>query len=197
MRGRVRSRESVLGRRLRELWPDANPLRRRFDRAEAWIIGALCALFLAASPLAAAIAGTNVYGAAVNAQRTWRPVVATLLSNARPLPTNGRQTAAASATWTAPDGTAYLGPVLVPQGSRARTSIRIWVDAAGQQTGTPLRGGFLMADVAIAVLLALAALGAPLLGAGAAARWILQRRRLAAWEADWRSTQPRWIPGGS
>lgn len=195
MRFRAADRESTVGRRLRELWPDANPLRRSFDRTEAWILGVLFLLFLTTSPVAAALAGSNVYGSAIQAQRTSRRVTATLLSNARPLLINGKKTAAAPASWTAPDGVAHLGAVLVPDGAKAASVVRIWVDAAGQPTGVPLRGPVLIGDVAIAVLLAFGVLGAPLLGVGAAVRWILQRRRIAAWDADWRSTQPRWIPG--
>ena len=37
-----------------------------------------------------------------------------------------------------------------------------------------------------------AALAAALALAGALARWSLNRRRLAGWDADWQSTGPRW-----
>ena len=62
-------------RRIRWLWPDRNPLRRRCDRAEAVIMMALTAAFLAGAPLlllgagpwphklAAAIAGPVILAA--------------------------------------------------------------------------------------------------------------------------------------
>jgi hypothetical protein len=47
-------------------------------------------------------------------------------------------------------------------------------------------------EVIVAVVIVLAALGGLLMGVAAIVRWVLDRQRLAAWEADWYSTEPRW-----
>jgi hypothetical protein len=56
-----------LARALRELLPDGNPLRRRCDRVETWIMVALCVMFLVGAPVAAVVAGGYVYGASIRA----------------------------------------------------------------------------------------------------------------------------------
>jgi hypothetical protein len=42
--------------------------------------------------------------------------------------------------------------------------------------------------------LAVAALAVALITVGAVDRWALDRRRLAAWDAEWLSAGPRWSP---
>ena len=194
MRSGGKPRSGALSRRLREIWPDANPLRRRSDRAEAKLLGALCAIFLVCAPVLTFLAGGYVYQSAVRAQHSSYQVTAVLQSNARPLADNARK-AAATATWTAPNGSAQRGSVFVPVGARARSRLRIWVDTAGQLTGMPLRGPVLAADVAVAAVLTSAGLGSVLGGIAATARWMLHRRRLAAWDAAWQSIEPQWLTG--
>lgn len=194
MRSGAKRRGGGLSRRLREIWPDANPLRRGSDRTEAKILGALCAVFLICAPIITFLAGAYVYRSALLAQQTSYQVVAVLQSNAQPLANNGHK-AAATAAWKAPDGTAQRGMVFVPLGTRARSAVRIWVSRSGQLTGTPLRGPGLAGDVAVAALLASAALGSVLLGSAAIVRWVLYRRRLAAWDAAWQSIEPQWLTG--
>lgn len=187
----ARPRAERLARALRELWPDGNPLRRTSDRAEAWILIALCAMFLVGAPVAAVAAGGYVYGAAVRAERAAHPALAVLLANARRSEA-GAQRATAPASWAAPGIEAGLGRVQVPLGARAGTVVRVWLDASGQLTGAPMRGTGLTGDVAVAAVFAPVALGAALLAVAAMARNLLRRRRLAAWDAAWLRTAPRW-----
>jgi len=46
----------------------------------------------------------------------------------------------------------------------------------------------------MARVLAVAALAVTLIIVGWAAHWALERRRLAAWDAEWLTTEPRWSP---
>jgi hypothetical protein len=46
----------------------------------------------------------------------------------------------------------------------------------------------------MARVLAVTALAVVLIIVGWAARWALDRRRLAAWEAEWLASGPRWSP---
>lgn len=49
---------------------DHNPLRRRIDRVEAGLVGALTVVFVIAAPVLTVMAGHWVYGAGVRQQRT-------------------------------------------------------------------------------------------------------------------------------
>jgi hypothetical protein len=46
---------------------------------------------------------------------------------------------------------------------------------------------------AIAAMFAVVALAGLLMGTATIARWMLGRRRMTAWEAEWRLTEPAWV----
>lgn len=183
-----------LARALRELLPDGNPLRRRCDRVETWIMVALCVMFLVGAPFAAVVAGGYVYGASIRADMTSHPVTAILLSNARHVGYS-LQDATALVRWTTTSGDARVDRIAVPVGARAGSVVRAWADASGQLTGAPPRSADVVANVAVAASFALVAVGAVLLSAAVTVRRVMRRRRLAAWEADWRSIEPKWSGG--
>ena len=68
----------------------------------------------------------------------------------------------------------------------------MWADRSGLLAGIPLTGDVISAREIAAGTLAVAVLAAVLLGVARAARWLLDRRRLAAWEAAWTSVGPQW-----
>jgi len=184
---------------LRERWPDHNPLRRTSDRVEAAIVAAALILFLAGAPLLALFAwhwaASTAHRVQQRQQAAWHQVSAVLLADARPVVDIGYGGVAGSevpARWTAPDGTARTGDVPAPESAQAGSTVRIWVDGSGAQTGPPLRAGQATGQAALAAVLAPFALGTVLLCAVSVGVYILDRRRLAAWAADWRSTGPRW-----
>jgi hypothetical protein len=184
---------------LRGRWPDHNPLRRTSDRVEAAIVAAALILFLAGAPLLALFAWHWADSAALRMQHrqqtSWHRVSAVLLANARPVVDIGYGGVAGSevrARWTAPDGTTRTGVVPAPATARAGAVVRIWVDQSGAQTGPPLRAQQATGQAVLASVLAPFALGTVLLCAASLAVYILDRRRLAAWAADWRATGPRW-----
>ena len=188
-----------MSRLWRELRPDRNPLRRACDRAEAALLAALLAVFLVAVSLAAVIAGGRAYGAGLRAERAEQaarhPVPAVLLAAARERRYEGYRPRV-QARWTAPDGTPRSGRIIVPPGTPAGRTVSLWVDASGRPAGEPLEaadviGRAIVTALFVAVIAAVAA-GSALLWAAALARWVLFRRRLAAWEAEWRAVGPRW-----
>ena len=65
----------------------------------------------------------------------------------------------------------------------------VWIDAAGGLAGPPVHAatGQPLASVAAVLLV-----GAVVVCAGKLGCWLLDRRRLAAWDADWRATEPLW-----
>jgi len=74
----------------------------------------------------------------------------------------------------------------------AGRTVQLWVDTAGSPTGPPPHNGAIVASEALTALLATAALGTVLWWLAGAGRWMLNRRRLAAWEAAWAAVGPQW-----
>jgi hypothetical protein len=68
----------------------------------------------------------------------------------------------------------------------------VWADRSGPVAGTPLTRDVITARAIAAGMLALAFLAIVLLGLARSARWLLDRRRLAAWETAWTSIGPQW-----
>jgi len=181
-------------RGVRGWWPDRNPLRRRCDRAEAALVTVLVAVFLAGGPLLALAAGRWAHDGgppAGHAQRArWHQVPAVLRTSTiwrfAPSPVT------AWARWTAPGGVPHTGQVLAPAGLAAGAVVKVWVDAAGRLAGPPAppgrHDGRAQAEGVVAVLL----LAELLCGAGLAAHGVVDRRRLAAWDAEWRAIGPAW-----
>jgi hypothetical protein len=193
-----------LSRRLRGWRLDRNPLRRGSDRAETIVLGALLALFLVAVPLAGQAAGSwahGTFGRETRAQRAVvQPVRATLLR--APVPVLSYPGAGAGlpdgslgdARWRGPDGRVRTGWVLVPAGAAAGSRVPVWVDRAGRPAGPPLSRAQLAGRVQLARGLAVGALAVAWAGATWLTRRVLDRRRMAAWAADWWATAPRWSP---
>ena len=171
--------------------PDANPLRRTCDRVESWVLIVLGAGFLVGAPVTAVLSGSSIYRAGIRAERASLQVTAVLLADAGSRGSHGDRVNA-PARWTMPGGGARWGRVHAPVGARVGAAERVWVDGSGRLTAAPPTGPGLDREVAIAAFFAVTALGAMLVGAAALTRWVVDRRRLAAWEADWRWTEPRW-----
>jgi len=190
-----RAGNTRLRRLLRGQRPDRNPLRRGSDRAETAMLGVLLAAFLAGAPLVAHAAGTWTYAASAREaqaqQAAFHQVPATLLQAAVPW-SIGEGGAEAPARWKAPDGQVRTGQVFVLNGAPAGSTVRIWVNQSGRITDPPLQRSQITGRADMARVLAVAALAVMLMIVGWAARWVLDRRRLAAWDAEWLATGPRW-----
>jgi hypothetical protein len=175
------------------LWPDRNPLRRTVDRVEAVAVAGLAVAFLAGAPVAALAAGHVAYSigshTASAEQAAWHRAPAVLLAA---VPAAGYDDNQVPASWTAPDGTRHTGPVPAPPGARAGRSVMLWMGADGRLTGMPLQFSQVWGLVALATGLAPLAVGVIVLCAGQLAHLVLDRRRLTAWDADWRATEPLW-----
>ena len=184
----------------RALGLDHNPLRRTVDRVETAVRISVLVLLLTAVPVAVLLAGRtadHVFLRHAHAQQaTERQVTATLTQNAGTSevadPYSSVQTTWAQARWTAPNGTARSGQVLVMVGAAAGSTVRIWVSASGAATDPPAGAKDVMAEVAVTVLVTGTTLILVLLGAEALACRSLDRRRSAAWDAEWRAIGPRW-----
>ena len=182
----------------RRLGLDRNPLRRRSDRAEAWIRIALVLAFLIGAPLAFLGAerwADSVAPTVAHAQRAGEHrVPATLLQG---VPGGSDSFAVVTlgwvrARWVVPGGPARTGYVEAPAGSRAGSTVQVWLDRSGTPTEPPwpldqIRSWTLMIAVLAPVLLALLLLAVMgILG------HIFHRKRLAGWQRAWSAIGPQW-----
>jgi hypothetical protein len=182
----------------RRLGLDRNPLRRGTDRAEAWIRIALVLAFLIGAPLAGWGAGRwagSVAPTAAHAQQAGEHrVTATLLYNVPGGPDSGLLVSLGwvKARWAAAGGPVRTGYVQAPAGSRAGSTVQVWLDRSGKLTASPLppsqvRGWILMMIILAPMILALLLLAAMgLIG------HIMERHRLAGWQQAWSTIEPQW-----
>ncbi len=186
-----------MGRLVRRYRLGGNPLRRRSDRIEtAVLIGALV-VGLVGIPIGVQ-ANEVAYqaGARAAAERAASVVQthAVLLADA-PAAQPVRvpvSTVNARAEWHAPDGSTRTGDVSVAPGTRAGTDIPVWTDQRGSLVRAPLNPTQLSSRaVAVAVGLGLGWFLVMLL-VFAAVRWVLDRKRMAEWEADWERAERNW-----
>ena|SRR5215831_159608 len=181
---------------IRRLGLDGNPLRRRTDKIAGGLAALLLAVFLISAPLlsvAAAGWAGRAGAAGQQAARSWHHVPAVLLQAAPP--STGSRVLGyhwVRARWIAPDGRARTGQIPVSASLAAGRTVRLWVNAAGSPVNAPLNHRSVVTLQAIAALAATVALGIAVLCLAWAGRWLLDRRRLASWEAAWAVTGPQW-----
>jgi len=195
---RWKTRGAWLARLARRWRPDGNPLRRTSDRIEAVLLAILIAAFLCGAPLAGIAAGQAAAASSMRAEHAQASVhrVAAVLLKQAPGKAHPMFQAPLEplvpAQWKAPNGTLRTGEVYAPAGAAAGSTVLVWTDRSGQLTASPMQHGDMIEEVALAASLATIAVGAVLAAAGLLARWVLDRRRLAAWDARWRATGPQW-----
>jgi hypothetical protein len=165
----------------RRLGLDGNPLRRPIDKIEACLAALTLVLLVTGAPVLSIAAG-----------RAWvrghfeRRVSAVLLQAAPPV------AGLVPARWIAPDGQTRTGWIPVSPGSAAGRTASLWVNTAGSPTSPPLNHGAVLGREAMAAVFVPIALGWGLLFLAEAGRWVLDRRRLAGWDAAWAAVGPQW-----
>ncbi|MFF4507393.1 hypothetical protein [Streptomyces sp. NPDC001401] len=181
------------GRRTtRWLWRwRANPLRRRDDVLEAWLVLALWALVAVGGTLAGVLTARAADDVFAQQRAERAPVRAVLLTDTPPSEANSYR-AFAQVRWTGTDGSARTGKTLVEGGLRAGSTTVLWTDTQGNLTTRPPsrtdaagEAGLLGAASALAVT-------GIAFGATGAARWCLDRRRIDEWGREWDLVGPRW-----
>lgn len=175
---------------------DRNPLRRATDRAETVVLILLAVAFLIGAPLSALTAGAGVHGVAQRdylAQHASRyRVTATIERPAGHPASGGNLTTEVLARWTMPDGTVVHRDMTVAIGYLTGESLPVWVTRSGDLTTPPMAQAQVNSLTDFAAVAGVAVVALVVTVAGVLARWWLNRRRMAAWDADWRVTGPRW-----
>jgi hypothetical protein len=185
-------RRSIRGRQL-----DRNPLRRASDRVETAILAGLITAFLAGAPFAVQAGGNWAHGGAQHLQQTQLAtrshVTATTLEAMPPEDQRGAlfTIPAVEASWNAPGGRTMYGEIPVLRGTPAGAQVAVWATTGGKLADPPLTDS----QVASVTAFGQAASGIMLLALLAltwlVARRELDRRRYAAWDDDWQSTDSR------
>jgi hypothetical protein len=195
---RPRSRVSSWSRVINGLRPDHNPLRRPVDRIESLATLALVAVFLIVTPLVAFGAGRWSWDAGAATARAeqaaWHQVGA-VVTKGVPKPQNDPYGAVYLAQvpvrWIV-GGITHTGQVTTAAGVRTGATVKVWTNASGQLTNAPLAQGQIDHQAFFAGLLAVLGFSLLLGVTALVIRRILQRRRMAAWDAEWRATGPLW-----
>ncbi len=201
-RHRVRQSKNAAGRwwlrQFRGVRPDRNPLRRRIDRTETYLLTGLFAAAAAAAPGTAIAVGHVVYDAARNAQQEQlgtRHQVPATLTQAAPATVSGYEVSATvltPASWTSVTGVHRSGDVLAQTGSPKGTVVPVWASADGSLVSPPLTDAQVSTEADVATIGAIAGVVVLFIGAAGTAHYVMYRRRLAAWEADWLVTSRTW-----
>ena len=189
-----------LARLARWLGFDRNPLRRGTDRVEGALRLVMIILVVVAVPAAAVAAGRWADHYALHRAQIQRTVdhqvTAVLLRDAPAIGTpdlnTSVQTAWVPARWQPPGQPSRTGEVLAVAGARKGSTVRTWIDPSGAVTDPPLDQRVIVGDVWLAVVATLVVSGLLLLAAGALAHRVFDRRRLRAWEEEWRASGPLW-----
>jgi hypothetical protein len=184
-----------LGRFVRGRRPDRNPLRRSSDRLETAVLALLVIVFLAAAPVTALACGSWALARAHQAQLAEQassyqvPAVVLKLD----APSGGAYAdPGAQAKWTAHDGTVITGEIPVRLNTAVGSTQWLWTTADGKLTNPPLQDSQVTGQAYVAEGFGVITLAALLAITGLVTRWTLDKRRMAAWDAEWQSTGPRW-----
>jgi len=149
-------------------------------------------------PIALAVATSTHSQALVDAaaQAADRHQVSARLLEAAPLRGGGSDNlvtrSAARAVWTGPAGTEQEGLVVVLAGTKAGSTVSIWLDADGHRTRKPLDGGDIMGRTVGDGVLTLLGLSALAFGVYAGFRAALDRSRSRRWAAEWATVEATW-----
>lgn len=178
-----------------------NPLARTSDRVEGALLMVAMLGILVTLPLAALL-GAGTYEGQLSLSQQQRAsrhlAVATLTENApNSIPaTDGAVSPSLSATvrarWTGPDGAERTGTVPADPGTKAGSTVSIWLTDSGDPAEAPMSqpdvttaavlSGFFAWLVAIVILFAAYRTG----------RFLLDRRRVRRWDLEWATVGEKW-----
>jgi hypothetical protein len=172
-----------------------NPLRRRSDLIEAWIVLTACLVTVIAA-LGAAFATGDAVSQALARQRAERHTVSAVLtenaSNDARDRAVGNRHVLATVRWTASDGSRREDRTWVPPGTTAGTTVTIWITRHGNQTTQPVTGAEAAVTAGIFGTMAAAAAGSLVQLGALAIRQRIDRQRMRRWEEEWQRIDTRW-----
>ncbi|MGW0767668.1 Rv1733c family protein [Streptomyces sp. NPDC002676] len=174
-----------------------NPLKRRADVLEGWVVLGVWLLTVLTGVLGGLAADRSVEHGLARERATWRPAPARVVAQAPGAP-RGRSHAPAAdgvwarVRWTLADGSVHTGEVRVAPGSPAGTRVTVWTDPQGHLVTRPVdASGAAFRAGLIGVLVGVSTAAVPFVG-GLVLRGRMERRRLDRWETEWARWGPQW-----
>jgi hypothetical protein len=167
----------------------SNPLRRRDDVLEAWLLLVVWTLVVVAGTLAGFVTGRSAADVFARQRAERAPVRAVLVMDAPQASPTFRR-AVVTVRWTPAEGAARTGRTLVDAGLKAGSPVVVWTDARGDLTTEPASPMEADAEAALFGTGAALAVTGLVIGAGTAGRCLLDRRRVEAWGRDWDQLTP-------
>lgn len=171
-----------------------NPLRRRSDALEAWIVLVAWALTVLGGLFAGFAATQTVERGLAHQRAEWRSVPALLTEDAPDgsATETGSDLVWAKVRWTAADGSPHAGQARVLAGATAGTSVSVWTDLHGRLVTRPATASQAQLRASLTgVLVGVSAAGVPFVG-GRLVRGRLERRRMERWDEEWERVGPLW-----
>ncbi|MEH0551828.1 Rv1733c family protein [Streptomyces sp. B21-101] len=172
-----------------------NPLRRRDDIVEAWIVLAVWAV-VAVGGTVAGLVTAHAADDTFARQRTDRQAVRAVLLDDVPRTalamggTIDRRMTAVS--WRTPEGSPRTDETLADTGLKAGAHITVWQDGQGRLTAAPPSTTEATIESGFLGTVAAASLAGLVFGTGAVVRWRLDRRRIDQWGREWDLVGPQW-----
>jgi hypothetical protein len=178
-----------------------NPLRRRVDVVEGWLLVVMVLALTVASPLLGAYAGTRVYaseehGARVATQSSTKVNAILLEDTASYTPAANFSTTvdqiAVKAQWIGPDAMVHVARITPAERGRAGATVPVWVDSAGNPVTPPLRHDQIVEKAVGLGTSAVFGLATLLVALWLCARHAIHRRRMSYWHLAWAAVEPQW-----
>lgn len=174
-----------------------NPLKRRADAVEAWVLLAAWAVTVLAGVLAGLTAARTVEQGMARERVEWRPVVALLTEQApgtadSRVGTSSSEQVWAKVRWSARDGSPHTGQARVRPGSGVGTPVTVWTDPRGRLVTRPATPSEARTRATLVGGLAGVCAACVPFVAGRALRSRLESRRVDQWGYEWARFGPLW-----
>ncbi|MFI5675673.1 Rv1733c family protein [Streptomyces cellulosae] len=174
----------------------SNPLRRRTDIVEAWIVLAVWTVIALGGTLAGLATAHAAEESFTLLRRERHSVPAVLAESTSGAVPTGEGTESgqvrAKVRWSASDGSTRTGRTMVDSGHRAGSKVVIWMNGQGQLTAEPPAENAAAAEASLLGGGAALAFAGLTFAAGRLAQWRLDQRRYEQWSREWETVGPQW-----
>jgi gas vesicle protein len=173
-----------------------NPLRRRADVVEAWIVLASWTGFVLGGVVAGTVTAQAADDSLSQARAERRSVEAVLVESTAKSVTEAKGASDspvwAKVRWTGSDRSVHTGRTMVDAGHKAGSTVQVWTDRKGELTKEPSTATEAAVEAGLLGTMAALAVGGLTLGAGRTTRWRLDQKRIDQWGQEWKQVGPHW-----
>ncbi|WP_445027564.1 Rv1733c family protein [Streptomyces sp. SAS_270] len=170
-----------------------NPLRRRDDVVEGWVVLGVWTAIAVGAPFVGTVCAHSTEDAFARQRADRHPVQAVLMDNTSSPVRAGWEGTRVRATvrWTA-DGTTRTDRTMLDAGHRVGSEVKVWVNGQGRLVTRPPSATESSVQADALGLLAATAFAAPVYAGGRVLRRQLDRRRIDEWGRAWDRVGPQW-----